>query len=241
MLNPNLVSALEWIDNRTRPRRVIVKIVDTSIELDGVSGARLRSFTLKEGEQITIYYVSDEPTLVIQAKDKYDLVLKFETNYLRNQLESKIEEIVTKLNLKREKITKTPFKSINICSKKDRQAKLEMFFRVVFDQAFEMNKLSNKELLNMDSKQAKEIVHFQLTLEEFAESLRMRPTDEFVRKLFSLTDHDKSGTINYREFVDLLIIFAKGDERKKANLLFKMYDIDNTGQLSKPDLTAMIK
>lgn len=88
---------------------------------------------------------------------------------------------------------------------------------------------------------AKEVIYTELTLSEFADALNMRPQAEFVVRMFHLIDKDKNGFVSFREFVDLLIIFAEGDETKKAKLLFDMYDINATGVLTLVDFTDMIK
>lgn len=93
----------------------------------------------------------------------------------------------------------------------------------------------------MDANSAKEIANMELTLYEFAEVLDMRPEAEFVQKMFHLIDKGKNNFISFREFVDLLIIFANGDADKKLKLLFDMYDINVVGYLTKDDFIAMIR
>lgn len=88
---------------------------------------------------------------------------------------------------------------------------------------------------------AKEVVYTELTLNEFADALNMKPEAEFVVRMFHLIDKDRNGFVSFREFVDLLIIFAEGDETKKAKLLFDMYDINGTEVLTISDFTDMIK
>ncbi|CAH0562068.1 unnamed protein product [Brassicogethes aeneus] len=235
-----VVSGTVWTDSKTPPRRVVIKISNAKIEVESINGTLMRALEYKKGDDIRLVYVCDQPTLIIQSNNSSDLVLKFETHYMRSQLETKLENFVTKLGLNRQKETKMPFKAVKITTQKDRQKKVEMFFRVVFAQAFNIQH-SSKELLKMDSNVARDIINIELTLLEFAESLQMKPSNEFVQKLFEVTDRNKNGFISYREFVDLYIIFAKGDENEKAKLLFKMYDIDNTGQISRDDFRDMIR
>lgn len=144
-------------------------------------------------------------------------------------------------------ITETETISLNwssaskiIITKDNRQKRLEMFFRVVFAQAFKI-KHSKSEILRVDAYVAKEVIDTELTISEFADSLSMSSNNEFVKRMFSLIDKDKNGFISFREFVDLLIIFANGDEEQKAKLLFDMYDIDSTGELKQEDFVTMIK
>lgn len=81
----------------------------------------------------------------------------------------------------------------------------------------------------------------ELTLYEFAEVLNMTPEAEFVQKMFYLIDKSRNNFISFREFVDLLVIFADGDADKKLRLLFDMYDINAVGYLTKEDFASMIK
>ena len=69
----------------------------------------------------------------------------------------------------------------------------------------------------------------------------MRPEADFVYKMFNLIDKDKNGFISFREFTDLLIIFANGTEEEKASLLFRMYDINALGYLTPEEFTSMIR
>lgn len=125
-------------------------------------------------------------------------------------------------------------------TKADRQKLLEKFYRVVFAQAFKI-KYSQKEMLNVDDNLEKEIVDTELTITEFADALSMRSQDEFVQRMFHLIDKDKNGFISFREFVDLLIIFANGTPQEKAKLLFDMYDINAVGYLTEENFVTMIK
>lgn len=120
-----------------------------------------------------------------------------------------------------------------------RKAKLDMFFRVVFAQAFKIN-YSKDEILRVD-RDFKEVADFEITMYEFADVLGMHPETEFIQRMFLLIDKDRNGFISFREFTDLLVIFAKGTEVDKAKLLFDMYDIDAVGFLTNEDFIAMIR
>lgn len=141
--------------------------------------------------------------------------------------------------------TNTTFKTLKLAWKKvvtkqDRQKELDMFFRVVFAQAFKIEH-SVDELLKVDKNMAKIVANMELTITEFAESLKMSKDSEFVKRMFALVDKDKNNLISFREFIDLLVIFANGNEEDKARLLFDMYDINSTGQLTFDDFEAMIQ
>lgn len=168
--------------------------------------------------------------------------MKFESEYLRNNFLSAFDPFLTNGGLQRQNITSFNLTHglKNVITKADRQLLLERFYRVVFAQAFKI-KYSKKELLQVDQSLEKEIVNTELTICEFAEAINMRHNDEFVIRMFSLIDKDKNGFISFREFVDLLIIFADGTEKEKAKLLFDMYDINAVGYLTEDNFLAMIK
>ena len=57
----------------------------------------------------------------------------------------------------------------------------------------------------------KEILRCELTKVEFAESLRLTPDSLFVENMFNLIDKDGNGYISFREFLDVMVIFSKGE------------------------------
>lgn len=153
-----------------------------------------------------------------------------------------LQKFTTEINLLS---TNTAFKTLKLAWKKvvtkdDRQQQLDSFFRVVFAQAFKID-LSVDELLKVDKNIAKIIASMELTITEFAETLKMSNDSEFVKKMFTLIDKDKNNLISFREFIDLLVIFANGNEEDKAKLLFDMYDINSTGLLTLDEFEAMIQ
>ncbi|XP_076336211.1 dual oxidase 2-like isoform X3 [Tachypleus tridentatus] len=98
-----------------------------------------------------------------------------------------------------------------------------------------------EELLRVDAIQAKEVINTKLVPFEFAEALSLPQDSIFVTQMFSFVDKQKSGYISFREFLDMIVIFAYGAVDEKSELLFHMYDIDNSGNLVREDLMALIK
>ncbi len=90
-------------------------------------------------------------------------------------------------------------------------------------------------------KTAKEVIHTELTQFEFADALSLRSDSTFVQQMFALVDKDNNGYISFREFLDMIIIFAKGTADQKAKLMFDMYDVDRTGKLTVDEFKTMIK
>ncbi|KAI8507935.1 hypothetical protein Bbelb_141750 [Branchiostoma belcheri] len=123
-------------------------------------------------------------------------------------------------------------------TKADRQKLLERFFRINFAQAFnEDNPIED----NMSFHEAQEVLSCELTKTEFAQCLSMKPDSIFVEQMFNLVDKDGSGYINFREFLDVIVIFAKGTGDDKAKLMFNMYDVNKDGKLTKEEFKNMLR
>jgi len=61
--------------------------------------------------------------------------------------------------------------------------------------------------------------------------------------LFHMFDADGSGQISFEEFVTILATYhnkKKGGSNEKHKLLFKIYDVDKDGKISKADLTKIM-
>ncbi|GFG34861.1 hypothetical protein Cfor_10393 [Coptotermes formosanus] len=235
-------SVSEWVDRKS-PMRPVVVVMDSKIKQVQVRnqlGHLLRALDLTHNQLIEVYMISDGQHLMLRVSNYYDLVIKFETQYLRDIFLQGFEEFVQQVGVTRKRISMALKPALQqAITRKDRQKRLEMFFRVVFSQAFKISH-SEDEILKLDSDAAREIIYTELTMSEFAEALSMPAESEFVRKMFLLVDKDKNGFISFREFVDMLIIFAKGTADDKAKLMFDMYDINATGQLTQEDFKNMI-
>lgn len=62
--------------------------------------------------------------------------------------------------------------------------------------------------------------------------------DAFSNQIFKLFDTDKSGKIDFTEFIVAITTTANGDVRKKLHLAFAIYDTNNNGRI---DLKEMVK
>nr|CAD7401821.1 unnamed protein product [Timema poppensis] len=261
-------SVREWV-NRKAPYRDIVIVMNPEkrqIQVRDQRGHLLRAMDLSNSNIVEMYIITDGVHLMLKVSNDYDLVrdtclfrvakkkvLKFNSEYLRDNFLKGFEEFITHMGVARNRINVALAPALKqAITREDRQKKLEMFFRVVFSQAFKISH-SEDEILKLDSHAAREVIYTELTKSEFAEALSMRPESGFVQKvkkknydmhrrnMFSLVDKDKNGFISFREFVDMLVIFAKGSADDKAKLMFDMYDINKTGILTKEDFKNMIK
>ena len=55
-----------------------------------------------------------------------------------------------------------------------------------------------------------------------------------------MMDKDQNGFILMKEFWDIMVIFAKGTPREKAQMIFNIYDVSHSGFLSTSDLKAVL-
>ena len=58
--------------------------------------------------------------------------------------------------------------------------------------------------------EVKEVLTCELSRTEFAEALSLKPNSLFVEQMFDLVDKDRNGYLSFREFLDVIVIFAKG-------------------------------
>ncbi|KAI0214791.1 Dual oxidase [Lamellibrachia satsuma] len=94
---------------------------------------------------------------------------------------------------------------------------------------------------DMENHECKDIVSCELSREEFAESLAMKPDSVFINQMFSLIDRDRNGYISFGELLYAVVLFSKGGPEDKMELLFHMYDMDKSGTLDKEEVTALVK
>lgn len=234
----------EIIDKKSQSRNVVVSLCQKTKQIIvkdfDATLLRATNINVNEGQ---VYIISDKPITIISNRHNYDLVLKFPSTYLLQTFINTLENFSTKCNVQFKYIKQLNWSSAQkiIVTKNDRQKKLEMFFRVVFAQAFKIQHRDEDEMLKVGDYEARQIVNTELTIDEFAEALSMKPCNEFVKRMFSLVDKDRNGFISFREFIDLLIIFANGTNEEKARLLFNMYNINGTGLITAADFVQMIK
>ncbi|KAI2797837.1 hypothetical protein BLOT_015257 [Blomia tropicalis] len=242
-VSENVILAQEWVDHGEpyRSIEVILNGKNKSVKIRLESGDRvMRSIYLKEvtGKVwIECSHNKSQNHVLIRVPKEYDLVLKFDSYYEREKFLAKFEAYLVELNVAQERISQELKTMLKFAyTKMKRQRHLEQFFRVVFSHAFH-----HKTKENIDVKTAKEIIETELTQFEFAEALSMRPESTFVQQMFSLIDKDNNGYISFREFLDVMVIFAKGSAEQKIRLMFDMYDVNQSGRLSINDFRGMIK
>ncbi|KAF7270827.1 hypothetical protein GWI33_016234 [Rhynchophorus ferrugineus] len=240
-------SAREYGGRNHEARKVLVtlKTDEQKIVLNSFSGDIIRIIDCNMNLKISmqVYVINDRPIMVIKFPHNYDLVLIFESNFLRQKFLNAFDDFKIKnRHLEKELIRNFTWRAAKrvIVSKEHRQEGLEMFFRVAIAQAFKIEH-SKKEMLYVGTELATKVMDMELTKYEFADALNMNLNSQFVTRMFALVDRDKNGFVSFREFVDLIIMFAEGNKEKKAKLLFDMYDIDRTGSLPIHEFSHMMK
>lgn len=78
-------------------------------------------------------------------------------------------------------------------------------------QVLEIDRSDAGELNFESSQKAKESLTCELSRAEFAKALGLKADSMFVDSMFSLADKDGNGYISFREFLDILVVFMKGE------------------------------
>ena len=193
----------------------------------------LRTIDLRNHTTITIQRPFDsEYYFALKIVNEYDALIRCKTVHDRAIFIQKLQEF-----LQGEGITaqmEEPQKRVmlkNIFTKKARQILLENFFKSVFSE--DRGGVVRETRTN--------ILECELTRDEFAEALSLKKDSIFVEQMFALCDTDGNGFISFREFADMTVIFAKGSPDQKLELMFRMYDVDNSGTLEKHEFRKMLK
>ncbi|XP_078052427.1 dual oxidase-like isoform X2 [Augochlora pura] len=243
--NTAILTVNEWQDKilPLRPVIIVLNVVKKQLEVRNYLGHITRAIDMLQYAIIKIHIPTDSSYVMIRVEHNYDLVLKFDTNYLRDLFLQAMKQFATELNtISIKEITNITTKELlkQAVTKRSRQKKLEQFFRVVFSQALHITH-TEEEILKIDATVAKDVIHTELTIIEFSEALSMHPDSEFIKKIFDLIDKDKNSFISFREFLDMLVLFLNGSAEDKVKFMFDMYDINGTGRLTKNDFKNMLR
>ncbi|XP_064595545.1 dual oxidase 2-like [Liolophura sinensis] len=242
----NVLQAVEWVGPKDGRRPIKVKLHERRKVIEIVSAGsdekKLRMIDLNTTKKLYFHLaVKDMRFLVIKVPKEYDLALKFDAPSERNYFIDKLEAFLRTCEVSRERV-ELPEKTIknSTVTKRDRQQRLEKFFKVIFAQAFSLEQ-DVDEVRRLNTEEAKDVVSTELSRVEFAEALSMKPNSLFVNNLFPLLDKDRDGYVSFREFLDLMVVFSKGSPNDKARILFEMYDINQSGRLSQAEFSDMLR
>jgi dual oxidase len=196
-----------------------------------------REVDLRYQSQVTIRRpFNDDRNFVVRIPHEYDIILRCYTPLDRTAFIENIQTfmgengitVVVEEPLKKQLLSET-------YTKRDRQRLLENFFKSVFREG------GRGAVAGDIGESRKDILECELNKEEFADAMSLKKDSLFVEQMFQLIDQDGNGFISFREFLDMIVIFAKGSPDDKIKLMFEMYDIDKSGQLSRDEFKKMLK
>ena len=201
-----------------------------------LGGSVLREIDLRNQTQLTIQRPFDDDVHVtIKIPHEYDIVLHCQSVLDRTTFIDNLQSFLTDIgvgHILEEHAKKDILKAVY--TKQDRQRLLENFFKSVFHEGAGGSAVSLGETRS-------DILECELTQDEFADAMSLKKDSLFVEQMFQLIDKDGNGFISFREFADMIVIFARGNPEDKIKLMFDMYDIDRTGELHKDEFKKMLK
>ena len=195
-----------------------------------------REIDLRYQETLTIQRpFNDHMHFVVRIQHEYDIILRCQNALDRTTFIDKLQAFLNDVGIGH--ALEEPMKRDmlrNVYTKKDRQRLLENFFKSVFHEG---GTVGTGEIGETRS----DILECELTREEFADAMSLKKDSLFVDQMFQLIDQDGNGFISFREFLDMIVIFAKGSPEDKLKLMFDMYDVDKSGRLNREEFKKMLK
>ncbi|XP_078495922.1 dual oxidase 2 [Ciona intestinalis] len=238
----NVTICTEILGENVRQIQIILRPENLILIKAVIGNQNLRKIELIQQQEIKIYCSdgTDRRTLIVRLQeDTYDLVLSFNDSNELDEFFNELHNFVKPLGLECNTFT-IPEKHImeEARTKEMRDKQLQNFFRTALSQAIN---IESEDLDRPKRKTLKDLVKVNITKSEFAEYLKLKEDSLFVEQMFLVADSDEDGTISFREFLDIMVLFTKGTPKEKAQLMFDMYDLDKSGGLSKEEFTTMLK
>ncbi|XP_011353473.1 dual oxidase 2 [Pteropus vampyrus] len=239
------VPAMEWTGPRERSYPITIQLLpDRHLQVLDRRLSVLRTIQLRPSQQVNLILSSNRGrrTLLLKIPKEYDLVLLFNSEEERDTFVQHLQDFCVHWALGlsvAEMVENVLFRKA--VTKQQRGRILEVFFRHLFSQVLDINQADAGTLPVDSSQKVQEALMCELSRNEFAESLGLKPQDMFVESMFSLADKDGNGYLSFREFLDILVVFMKGSPEDKSRLMFTMYDLDANGFLSKDEFFTMMR
>ena len=196
----------------------------------------LRKIDLRNQTQLTIWRPFDDHVhLIVKIPHEYDIILRCRTALDRTIIIDKFQTFLNDIGIGH--TMDEPQKRAmmrDVFTKKNRQLLLENFFKSVFREGAQVGAGDIGETRG-------DILQCELTRDEFADAMSLKADSLFVDQMFTLIDQDGNGFISFREFLDMIVIFAKGSPEDKIKLMFDMYDVDHSGRLDREEFKKMLR
>ena len=208
-------------------------------------GRKLRMISLETARGVELWPAHNDPDLIVlRVNHDYDLIMRFQSEASRaafiQDLQAGLQATRVPVNIMQQ--FGREYIRNHAITKKVRQQLVEDFLREVFARAAEPSRSVNMASgASGRRKVTEQVLNFELSKSEFAETMGMKENTLFVEQMFRMADVDQSGYVTFRELLDLMIIFNKGSAEEKLKLMFDLYDIDNSGSLEKEEFTRMTK
>ena len=196
----------------------------------------LRIVDLRNQKELMIQRPFDNPyNFIVKIPNEYDIILQCKSPLDRTTMIDKIENFLNEIGIGHKIEEPMNKRMLNLVfTKKQRQTLLENFFKSVFQEGSGVDTGTIGET-------RKDILECELTRTEFADAMSLKPDSLFVDQMFQLIDQDGNGFVSFREFLDMIVIFAKGSPEDKIKLMFNMYDVDKSGHLDRVEFKKMLK
>ncbi|XP_067931933.1 dual oxidase 1-like [Watersipora subatra] len=235
----NVIYASEWVgEEEVKNVRVVLDNSKYVLYVQTVEGIPIRSANLAVYEILTVHVCPKSPfTVLIELPKSYDLVLRFSSHDHSQRFCAKLNTYVYE-NGKLLVRQPASWKAISrrAVTKSRRKENLNSFFRNVFAQAF-----NNSDMRSREPATNREIIEFEISKEEFADSLGMKANSRFVELMFNVADKQKRGFLRFREILELVIIMSKGSPDRKLELLFDMFDFSGNGKIARTEMSQVVR
>lgn len=239
------IQASEWQGPKDALRRINISLDSNKcIKVKDNKRSVLRNIKLGMQTHLDIIQSTDKEqrALLLKVPKEYDLVLMFNDEEEREEFVENLKTYLEQHGLRmlvHEVKERTLLKEA--VTKQHRIKILDTFFRRVFAQVLEIEGTDVGNFDNETTKKAKESLTCELTSAEFADALGVKEDSMFVEQMFLLADKDGNGYLSFREFLDIFVILMKGSPEEKSKLMFKMYDVDGSGSMSKEEFSQLLR
>ncbi|KAF2359172.1 hypothetical protein FHG87_010072 [Trinorchestia longiramus] len=226
-------------------RFVVVEFISSErrINVRHPSGSLLRTVDLQHLNELRVRHIASCKDVILRAQHHYDLYLKFSDDIQGHKLLSVLKKFCEDTGIEPEYHEESRFTlRRGVTTNKDRAQELAKFSRLVLSKSVEeIDDQSAASVPELASSSNSNLFSMEITRAELAEQLGTTPDTLFMQQLFRLMDKDKNGFILLKEFWDVMVLFAKGSLRDKAQFIFNIYDVSQTGLLRDSDLTAVVE